>query len=176
MDKKWVRLVMDEEKERAIMAENEEKCLLDAVVLHREDKPLSDKAVETIRQMRYYTDARRGLVLLGEQECVTVDVNFPEDMVTDALREVDEMLGHLPDFHPLTMDDDHGLLCMGENFFGYREEGLAVYGGMLPSEALKVRGKCLDVCVEAVETGEVLAVVYPGNKHIDHFLAASRLL
>lgn len=178
MDKKWVFLKVDEAKERELLANEDEadKSLLEAIILHPADKTLSGKAIETLRQMRYYTDAERGLVLLGEQECVAVDVNFPEDMIEEAIAEAGDVAGRMPDFEPLTMDDDHGLLCMGEKFFGYRTEGLAVFGGMMPIEALKVRGKCIEVCEDACDTGEVLAVMYPRKQHTEHLLATSKLL
>lgn len=129
------------------------KSLAGTVVLVPAGTGLSRNAIETIRHVRFYVEARDGFVLFSDRVFAFADDGSPDDMVERAQKEVNAVMSAMPDFEPLDMDDGCGLLHMSNaKVYAFRPYGFA--GSF--AKAVKARSECLEAC----EKGEIAAIVY----------------
>lgn len=155
MEKRWVRYMVDEQKEETAfeLHGDPRKDLRGALIAVPEGGELTDIALETLRHFRYYMERTGGCVLLGDSTVILTKPAGLEEMLEQAEDEAGKETGHMPDFKLLPADDGCTLLAMGERTFTFREVkilGNDVLAGLL------MRNECLDACLRL----EPLAAVW----------------
>ena len=160
MEKRWVRYMVDEQKEETAfeLHGDPRKDLRGALIAVPEGGELTDIALETLRHFRYYMERTGGCVLLGDSTVILTKPAGLEEMLEQAEDEAGDVTGHMPDFELLPTDDGCTLLAMGERTFTFREvkiPGNDVLAGLL------LRNECLEAC-ERLEP--LAAVWFDGNE------------
>lgn len=142
------------EAEQAWLEDKPTTSLIGAAILIPKGSELSDDAIETIRHFRYYRDAQEAFVLFSDRVVAFVDADAIEEMIRMAECEANAVIGNMPDFTPLNMDDGCGLLQMNNaEVFAFRPYLIDI-GSPLP--AIEARLECLEAC----EKSEMVAIVY----------------
>ena len=120
---------------------------------------LTETEEKTIAHFRYYFDDRTCFALIGDYAIALLDPSRdPEQLAREASGHMAQLLHTPPDFRTYVMDDRFGLVSMDFAIYGVSPEELSVEE--IESEHMNV-GTALLVrtcCLEACETGRVLAV------------------
>lgn len=154
---RFVKYIPDMNEEQKWLMKEPNMSLTEANIMIPEGSTLSNKAIETIRHMRYYLEGHGGSVLLSDQVIVQVKTGDIEEMIQNAKDDAYRVAGRMPDFAPYTMDDGCGLLHMTQgNVYAFRPyEIISDDPGDL-AKVLPVRYDTLEACEEC----EIIAVVY----------------
>ena len=153
---KLIKYEPDMAAEQEWLEKEPNRSLAGASVMIPEGTELSETAVDTIRHVRFYTDAGSGFVLLSDRVFAVTEGGDPEDMIRQAHGQATVVNYSMSDFTPFDMDDDCGLLQMDvAKVYAFRPFEL----GSLP-EMLLARAECLEAC----EKAEIVAVVLPAEK------------